>query len=370
MYKENRHFNRIETKNAHYYMNNAKERDYKKQEYQGFIKCKLVHGMNFSIIIPDIILLDGSEKLWIQPLFFLPNLLIKDDVNINARLIVDISCNKTLTIKFTNSDYIRKFEDGSELYRCQIDGPEDLNSYSTGKFEWEADSRILLTLFHHTSYDAKNKILTTGVFKPSKWNIQGNKILKNVEYIYFTCLPEILFDQDLERIAMSSKGKMQFIIDGYEVPKISLVDHPEYYDKYILSLVVYRESTLNRKDTISLSIDAGYLSPQHILRHVSDSGYVYYEIINAFIYRLGVNPKSLWKFNTESLKGDYSNIQNMNYIVLGTATSIEGLKAPFDEENTREIFKIQNTSTNILDYWFSESNYDHFSEIDVKLNEF
>jgi hypothetical protein len=46
--------------------------------------------------------------------------------------------------------------------------------------------------------------------------------------------------------------------------------------------------------------------------------------------------------------------------VLGDATTLEGLAAPFDEENTKQKFLIQNTVGyhSLLDYWVAHANRD------------
>jgi len=37
---------------------------------------------------------------------------------------------------------------------------------------------------------------------------------------------------------------------------------------------------------------------------------------------------------------DSPHLKLFDYVVIGDATSLEGLKAPYDEENTSQIFKI------------------------------
>ncbi|WP_286817958.1 hypothetical protein [Desulfobacter sp. UBA2225] len=370
--KVNKHFNRIETGNNHWYMNNTGARDLENIEYAGFLKCKLVHGTSFSIVIPDLILLESPTPVWIQPLFFMPNIFAKMDNEIQGRFYVDISCSQTLQLDFANDKFVRRYQDGSELYRCQITGPKDLAKYSTGEFEWFGENQILLHLYHHTSDAAKNAILSSGRFKLSQWNIQGNKKLKNVGYVYLTCLPKVSFDGDLRMIAMASDGKICMIIDGVDVPPVLPPDGLGPYENAILQIPVYRESTPNRQSTIMLKVDAGFLAPQHILRHVEPNGQIYFEIPCPFVYRLGLVPGQQWEFDPDSLLGDYAHVKNFDYVVVGTATYLEGLGAPFDEENTKEIAKIQRTEAigNILDFWFDKGNQDHFTGLDTQMQEF
>lgn len=53
-----------------------------------------------------------------------------------------------------------------------------------------------------------------------------------------------------------------------------------------------------------------------------------------------------------------------DHIVLGDSTTEIGITAPFDEEHTSEIFKIEpfnNTETNILKFWFDNNNKDLYT---------
>ena len=69
MKRENKHFNRIETQNGHLYLNNTGSRSSDEVEYTGFLKCKLVHGNGFSIVVPDLVLFNKPSHFWIQPLY-------------------------------------------------------------------------------------------------------------------------------------------------------------------------------------------------------------------------------------------------------------------------------------------------------------
>ncbi len=363
--KINKHFNRVETDLAHLYMSNAGERDTREERYSGFLKCKLAHGVGFSIIVPDLILLEQPSLFWIQPLFFLPNLFTKCDDGILGRIYVDISCSQTLRVDFRNEGFVRRFEDGSELFKCDIVGPPDLHEFSTGVFEWAADTRILLHLYHHTTQETKQSILQEEQFRLSKWNIQGNKQIQNAGCVYFTCLPEILQDHDLNQIAMAIDGRILAVMDGADIPVTVPQNGGGPFANTVLEIPVYRESTLNRRSSIQLRIDAGQLSPQHIFRHAPPAQQVFYEITRPFIYRLTCAPNTHWHFDPSSFRGEYANVVHFDYIVIGFADTLEGLGAPFDEENTKHTAKIQRTDAygNMLDFWFSEANNDHFSRV-------
>lgn len=329
----NKHFNRIELPHSHLYLNNTGQRDSRETTYDGYLKCKLAHAEGLSIIVPDVLLFDRSAPFWIQPMCFLPNLLGKFDDEIRGTLWVDISCGQTLRVDFTNAGFMGRYEDGSEIFRCSVTGPLDLADYATGSFRWE-NGRVLLSLFHHTSEEARSAILREQKFRLSYWNVQGNKQLKNTGCVYFTCLPEIVMDHDLNQIAMASDGRILAIIDGASVPDVIPESGVGPFADYVLEIPVYRENTLNRRASLNLNVDAAFLSPQHIFRHAPPGDPVFYEIARPFIYRLCLDPETTWSFDRESMCGDYSSAKLFDYIVIGRADIVEGLSAPFDEENT------------------------------------
>ena len=74
--------------------------------YEGYIKCKLAHGLGYSIVLPDVLLLGTAGDKWIQPLSFGPNVLTKVDDLIGCGLSADVSCGHRLVIRFTSRDLV------------------------------------------------------------------------------------------------------------------------------------------------------------------------------------------------------------------------------------------------------------------------
>ena len=58
-----------------------------------------------------------------------------------------------------------------------------------------------------------------------------------------------------------------------------------------------------------------------------------------------------------------------DYAVLGYAVTPEGLIAPFDEEDTRELFKIERCD-DLFAFWTSHSNLDLYTPKQVDLQVF
>ena len=288
-------------------------------------------------------------------------------------MFVDISFGHTLQIRFNTSNFIRHFDDRSSLFRCQIYGSKNLKEYATGKANINDRKLIYLHLFHHTTEERTQKILLSNCLKASRWNIQGNKELNNVNYIYFTCLDKIKTDDDLKKIAMASDGKLQLIVDNSEVPTPLPINwKKQTYKSDILELEIYRQSTYDRRSSLEFLVDASILAPNFLLIHSPRENAVYYEVCNPFIYRVGVLPKEALYFNNKKLDNDPKKLKRFQYVILGDATKLEGLAAPYDEENTTQVFKLERIpdDTNILDFWSQNGNQDLYSGKMVELQEF
>lgn len=371
--KENKRFNRCEGNFENLYYHNygwAQKQTFRKT---GWIKCKLLHGYGFSLIIPDQIYIEKNGLKWIQPLAFLPVQLVKHNEEfIEAILFVDISCGNNLKVIFTNKDFEKSYLDGSQLFKCQIFGPKKLHEYATGDAEWSDDHLPYISIFHHTSIDAKEKIIQSGYFVPSSYNIQGTiKKLINVSYAYFTPLDSLRTNEDLVRIAMAEKGIIELRRDGFIPP---LILEPGWESKYkndILRLEVYSCNPNKREAALKVWIDASILAPQHIYMH-DENGIVYYEFPHPFIHRIGTLPKNIIIFDDKKKLHRQINLKSFDYVVVGDCTTLEGLKAPYDEEDTQNIMKLEQIKDNltILDFWFNFGNKDHYTSKNTEYQKF
>lgn len=365
--EDNLKFNRKDTEIDRIYFNYYGFDCDMSSQVDGMVKCKLIHSEKESLVFPDFLILtkDDENFEWIQPVNYFNNLLVKDDSCIVCSFYIDIKNGKTLKIEFSDKDFVRNFKDNSSLFKCKIFGSKSLIDFATGEgFFYE--NIPFLKLYHHTSEEAK-KLIENGKFlKPSYWNIQGNKKLKNVGYFYTTPLPEITKPEDLKQIAMATDGKMHFVVDNF-TPPFFMYDIGEK----ILELDVYRESTLNRTSTLSFNIDSTIISPNHLLKHDPTDSHVFYEIAAPLIQRIGVEPQKLLFYENNFIFSQ-ENIKNFELIVIGDATKIEGLRAPFDEEDTSYTFKINplDSETNILEFWFQNANTAIYPNIQTETQEF
>ena len=341
----NLRFNRIEKSGRSKYIDDfGGLRKCEEFEHSGYIKCKLVHNNGYSVVCPDQIYFEaGSILHWIQPLYFSGTQIAQFEEFGRCDLDVDISHGACLRIRFKNNDAISWLDDGSIFYKCCIRGPKYLYQYRTGDAKID-DNIPYIKLYHHTSRKAKDAIKHGGEYWSSRWNIQGTKKSTNISYLYLTSLPKISNIDDLTQIAMSSQGKLAFRVDS------NFTNVPD------LVLDVYRESTNNRTRTLSHWVNASHLSPQPCYRHLPPDGLAYHAIVSPFIHRLGVEIDSTVLIENGHLKP--KSLKSMGYTVIGEATTVVGLEAPYNEEDTEGKLMIEfiKDPEEIIEFWMKNAN--------------
>lgn len=346
---KNLRFNRIEKNGRSLYIDDFKDiRKFDKFEHDGYIKCKLVHNIGYSVVFPDQVYFKARGALyWIQPLYFSGNHIAKFVDSGFCDLGIDASHGISLDIRFNNKDALSWLDDGSILYKCKIKGPKLLYQYRTGNAKIN-NGTPYIELYHHTSRDAKNNIEKGHEYWSSNWNIQGSKKSKNISYLYLTSLPKISNVDDLTQIAMSSQGKLAFRVDS------NFTSIPD------LIIDVYRESTINRTNTLSHWVNTTYLAPQPCYRHLPPSGFGYHAIVSPFIQRVGVEFGTTILIENNYLKPKHP--KKLGYTIIGEASTINGLAAPYDEENTDGKLMIEyiRNPEEIIQFWMRNANTNQY----------
>lgn len=371
----NKQFSRLETPSSHFYIKhwppgapNATTR------FTGRLKCKLMHGRGWTVIVPDQIhLLQKTDWRWIQPLAFGPNWCVNAEADSACQLQIDISAGESIKVRFMGTPPIRAFEDGSHLYECEIFGPQDLLAHTTGEAYFDAQTIPYLHLYHHTTSAICPLIYSSGYFRSSDWNIQGTtKRLVNIAYAYFTPLSSIKTSDDLKKIAMSQDAKIYLCRDGAQISEPLLPGEAAKYPNDILELEVYRSEPQKRDAAISVWVDATTLAPQHIYRHKIGNDPEYYEIPHEFIQRVGVNHGATVPFDPDGRIHRKPTFKNFDYAVVGDCTSLDGLAAPYDEENTSEVLKVERVNGNqsFVTFWFANANTDLYSGNNPEMQQF
>jgi hypothetical protein len=276
-------------------------------------------------------------------------------------------------VRFMGTPPLCAFDDGSHLYECEIIGRDDLLAHATGDACFDAELVPYLRLYHHTTNETRPKLLSSGHFRASDCNIQGTtKRLINVAYVYFTPLNAITTNDDLRKIAMSEDAIIALGRDGASVAEPLLPGEARNHPNDILELDVYPSDPKKREAAIPVWINATILAPQHIYRHQVAGDPAYYEITHEFIQRVGIQPGATLPFDKNGRIDCPASLKVCEYIVVGDCTSLDGLTAPYDEENTTHILKIERVKNDqsFVTFWFSNSNTDLFSGKTPEMQQF
>ncbi|WP_277453584.1 hypothetical protein [Janibacter sp. DB-40] len=328
--------------------------------YRGFIKLRLVHGRDRSLLLPDQVVVQGSGTFWLQPQsFYAPILLLDEPGYTQLHLAVANRWGRDVVIRVDvqGDSHVASLTDRSQIYRCTIHGPRNLDRLKAGRARVRTDGGFNLRLYHHTSKSSRSLILESQEVWGSAWNFQGTRELANCRFAYFTSLDRIEKDADLQRIAMSGTGRL-----GLRLDQSSDGAPPD------LVLEVYRERTENRKGRIPLWVPAEHVSPSHIYEHHGVG--VEYEVAHPWIHRVGLEPGATYAFVGDKAVLDQNGLKRFDYFVIGDCRTKAGLAAPYDEDVTDETFQIQDLGeATIFQFWREHCNQNHMHG-DIETQEF
>lgn len=325
-------------------------RELKPNAIDGYIKLKLVHAEGTSLLVPDLLAADLDGLRWFQPKFFYACRLSFLDKFAAADVGMELSSGSLVQVTFTSGGFVASLDDASQVFRCLISASDGAALTAAGTCSLDSSRDFILDLFHHTTEEAATAIKSSGHFRGSRWNVQGTRELKNVEYAYFTSLPKIASEEDLTKIAMASSGR------------IGLLRTNATSEREAIAIRVYRQSTLDRTATVPVAIPASLVASAHIYRHAPTRGAVYYEVCNPDIYRVGLLPGKVAPFHEGRMAVPDSDRKRFEYVVLGDADTHEGLVAPFDEEETKSLLHIEECGReSFFDFWRCHANSDQVS---------
>lgn len=105
--------------------------------------------------------------------------------------------------------------------------------------------------------------------------------------------------------------------------------------------------------------------------HAPSTEPVFYEIANPFIFRIGLNSGASVPIVGDTVDIDDAALKRFEYVVIGNSTDPVGITAPFNEEDTRLVFKIEDcVGSDPLTFWRENANTDLFSGRKVELQQF
>ena len=329
---------------------------------RGYIKCRLFHLEGGSIVVPDVLMVNNLDKHFFSPQFFTASLIYCNDHDSDGScfFVIDIIEGVRIKMLFFRHDLVKQCADHSFIYKCAFvsaDGNPLPEPHGTWR---KRGDQFELALYHHTDKDGADGIQSSKEIWGSEWNIQGIIELKNIAYGYFTSIPKIKNTVDLNAIGMSPEGKIGLI------PTNAPLDLAYAYE-----LEIRRKTATISDIPLEFWVDVEVISPSHLWRHTPLSPPNNYERVLPKVFRVGVQPKRNLplKGMMLDLKSDVYKI--FDYIIVGDANTKEGLMAPFYEEETKEICKLDTDpdGLEIIGMWCKKKNSDLFTGRDVELAE-
>ncbi|GGF58719.1 hypothetical protein GCM10011332_10380 [Terasakiella brassicae] len=328
----------------------------------GYLKCRMIHMAGKSVIQPDILFANGVTKHFFVPQFFYPNQIFFLDEDTGFCTIHIAFPNDTVfRIIFFSEGLTKRCSDGSLVYKCAYaisEGHQNVTPTGVWKLK---DQKFLLKLYHHTNDAGKKGITTSKEIWGSKTNIQGNPVLQNIEYGYFTSLGTINNEMDLMSIAMSGEG-----IAGF------LPTNAPNAPAYGTFITVPTKQPTELSQTLWFWVDCELIAPNHLWFHRPIGEMPHYELVLPNVYRVGIKPSATLPFTGKFLTLNDQNRKVFNYVIVGDADAYNGLIAPFNEEESECIGKVQliGDCDDIISTWKKLANTDQFSGRNVEMVQF
>jgi hypothetical protein len=325
--------------------------------FEGLLKIRLAHALGRSYIVPEQLFIELADHWrFFLPSFFGPNQIGFVDAHaIACHTSIDVirpgrNHAVRLLISIHTDQQRFSYPEGARLYRCTVTGPTRLIEYASGRAKALPDGDFALQLHHYTSGSALVAIRKEQSLRSSTWNLAGTRRLVNVSYCYFTTLPRIRGIEDLERIAMATDGHLLFRTTS-----------PDGKREEQLELQVYRDSANNRRNRLTLFVPSRAISPPHLLFHQPFLQPAYYEVVSPEIVRVGLKSGCSLAFDKNQMVAVIEpDVRVFDYLIEGDAARLDGLEAPYVEEDTQQIIHLERLAADDdpFAFWSRERNTD------------
>jgi hypothetical protein len=328
---------------------------------QGFIKCRMVHLPGATILQPDVLLSSevAGRKFYIPQYFYAPRLTFDEGENDFCQLPIAMANGAELIVNFFKRDLLKTCEDGSQIYRCSYVPTPTCKAelVPEGMYRRNGD-RFELALYHHTSEEGHNGIFASRTLRSSQRNIKGDGWLTNIAYGYLTSVPRIRTEWDLLQIAMSTWGMTGLL-------PVNAVEHPSHASW--VGIPTKHPGELPH--SLRFWVDCEYLSPSHAWVKRPHWRGVYYEVVLHKVLRIGMQVGQELPFDADlSFRPVDGCLKRLKYIVVGDGDIPEGLVAPFHEEETASVGKIEPMmgGDDFFSFWQANANTDLFSNKELE----
>ena len=116
-------------------------------------------------------------------------------------------------------------------------------------------------------------------------------------------------------------------------------------------------------------VDVETISPSHLWLHMPTDDPTYYEIVLPKVFRVGVAPGQSIPIKGTRLCIAPRDCQNFEYVIVADADTNEGLIAPYHEEETLQLAKVDAIpkGMEIIGRWYEKQNAYVFADRNVEL---
>ena len=113
-----------------------------------------------------------------------------------------------------------------------------------------------------------------------------------------------------------------------------------------------------------MEVPAALLAPPHLYIHPSVYNQpAYYKVVGPEIFRIGLNRGAKLPIPFGVASPSAEDLKQFKYVVLGDTSCLEGLAAPYDEEETSQVMRHEplNAETDLFKFWLTNANTDQMS---------
>ncbi|MCV0416322.1 MAG: hypothetical protein K5831_15760 [Brevundimonas sp.] len=127
-----------------------------------------------------------------------------------------------------------------------------------------------------------------------------------------------------------------------------------------MALPVYRGDTRDRTAALAFDVPAALLAPAHLLFHPMSRGQpAYFETIGTEIARVGLQSGASLAFVDGEVSAADADRKAFDTVILGDASTVEGLAAPYDEEDTSQVAHLEPLpDQDVFTFWLEHQNRD------------
>lgn len=109
----------------------------------------------------------------------------------------------------------------------------------------------------------------------------------------------------------------------------------------------------------------GLIAPAHLYLHPCvGTEPAYFEVVSPEVIRVGVVPSAMLHLSKSEVSVEAADLKRFDYVILGDAETLDGLAAPYNEEETRQITHLErlDAATDLFDFWLAHQNTDQISD--------